>query len=66
LNKSELEYRRVSRLEDINSSNAVVLLTQSEVKLGHITTDLGSRAMFPGSGLKTNRYIDVLATISQS
>jgi len=55
LNKSELEYRRVSRLEDINSSNAVVLLTQSEVEIGHITTDLGYRAMFPDSGLKNNR-----------
>jgi len=64
LNKSELEYRRVSRLEDINSSNTVVLLTQSEVELEHITTDLGSRVMFPDSGLKTNRYIDVLAAIS--
>ena len=52
LNKNELEYRRVSRLEDINSSNAVVLLAESK---------LGLRA-----SVKTNRYIDVLAAISSS
>jgi len=66
LNKRELKYRRVSKLEDINSSNTVVLLAQSEIEIGHIITNLGSRAMFPDPGLKTNRYIDVLSAISGS
>ena len=52
LNKSELEYRRVSRLEDINSSNAVVLLAESKPELRTST--------------KTNKYIDVLAALSGS
>ena len=52
LNKSELKYRRVSRLEDINSSNAVVLLAESKPELRTST--------------KTNRYIDVLAALSGS
>lgn len=55
LNKSELEYRRISRLEDINSNKAVILLTQTELDLGRRTSDLG---------LRTNRWIDVLASIS--
>ena len=52
LNKSELEYRRISRLEDINSSNAVVLL--AEGKPGFRTS------------AKTNRYIDVLSALTGS
>ncbi len=52
LGKNELEYRRVSRLEDINSSSAVVLLAQSKPGLS--------------TSVKTNRYIDVLAAISGS
>jgi DNA-binding MarR family transcriptional regulator len=53
LNKSKLEYRRVSRLEDIDSHTAVILLTQTEPELR--TLDLEPR---------TNRWIDVLASIS--
>jgi len=50
LNKSELEYIRVSRLEDINGSKAVILLAESK----------------PGfrTSAKTNRYIDVLSALS--
>jgi len=55
LNKSELEYRRVSRLEDINSSKAVILLAQS--KSGFRIEELG-----PGD----NKCIDVLAALSGS
>jgi len=54
LNKSELEYRRASKLKDINN-RAVILLTQTELDLGRRTSDLG---------LRTNRYIDVLSAIS--
>ena len=50
LNKSELEYRRVSRLEDINSNNAVVLLAESKPELRTST--------------KTNKYVNVLAALS--
>ena len=55
LNKSELEYRRVSRLEDINSSNAVVLLAESKLK-----------TRIEELGLQVNKCIDVLSTISGS
>lgn len=55
LNKSELEYRRISRLEDINSSNAVILLAESKLKTN--TEELG---------LQVNKCIDVLSTISGS
>ena len=53
LDNSELEYIRVLKLEDINSSNKVVLLTQS--KPGFRTEELG-----PGD----NKCIDVLAALS--
>ncbi len=52
LNKSELEYGRISRLEDINGNKAVILLAQSKPQ---IKVDLRRRA---------NRYIDVLAALS--
>jgi len=52
LNKSELEYRRVSRLEDMNGSKAVILLAESKPELR--------------ASPKTNKYIDVLATLSGS
>ena len=55
LDNSELEYRRVPKLEDINSSNAVVLLAQS--KAGFRIEELG-----PGD----NKGIDVLAALSGS
>ena len=55
LNKSELEYRRISRLEDINSSNAVVLLAESKLK-----------TRIEELGLQVNKCIDVLSTISGS
>ena len=55
LNKGELEYRRVSRLEDINSSNAIVLLTESKLK-----------TKIEELGLQINKCIDVLSTISGS
>lgn len=54
LKKSELEYRRVSKFEDINSDKAVILLAQSKPELRRL--DLGLRS--------TNRWIDVLAAIS--
>jgi len=57
LDKSNLKYRRASGLEDINSSKAVILLAQTELDSGHRTSDLG---------LRTNKYIDVLAAISQN
>jgi len=52
LNKSKLKYRRVSKLEDINSDNAVVLLAESKTGLR--------------TSAKTNKYIDVLAALSDS
>lgn len=55
LDNSGLEYRRVPKLEDINSSNAVVLLTQS--KAGFRIEELG-----PGD----SKCIDVLAALSGS
>jgi len=55
LDKSGLEYGRVPKLEDINSSNAVVLLAQS--KPGFRIEELG-----PGD----NKCIDVLAALSGS
>ena len=55
LNKSELEYRRVSRLEDIENNNAVVLLVESKLK-----------TRIEELGLQINKCIDVLSTISGS
>lgn len=55
LNKNGLEYRRVSRLEDINSNKAVILLTQDKLNIEHRTSNLK---------LKANKCIDVLAAIS--
>ena len=52
LNKSELEYRRISRLEDINGSKAVILLAESKPELR--------------TSAKTNKYINVLAALSGS
>ncbi len=52
LSKSELEYRRISRLEDINGNKAVILLAQSKPQ---VKVDLRRRV---------NRYIDVLAALS--
>ncbi len=54
LNKSELEYRRVSRLGEIKSDKAVILLAESKPQ---IEADLRHGV---------NRYIDVLAAISGS
>lgn len=56
LNKSELGYRRVSKIEDIGSNKAIILLAQSKPELK--TLKLGLRS--------TNRWIDVLAAISGS
>ena len=55
LNKSELEYRRISRLEDINSSKAVILLAESKLQ-----------TRIEELGLQVNKCIDVLSTISGS
>ena len=55
LDNSELEYRRVPKLEDINSSNAVVLLAESKARFR--IEELG-----PGD----NKCIDVLAALSGS
>jgi len=55
LDKNELEYRRVSRPEDINSNKAVILLTQSKFNPAPGTMNPGFRA---------NRWIDILAAIS--
>ena len=55
LNKGELEYRRVSRLEDIENNNAVVLLVESKLK-----------TRIEELGLQINKCIDVLSTISGS
>ncbi len=52
LNESELEYRRVSKLEDINGSKAVILLAESKPGLR--------------TSAKTNKCIDVLAALSGS
>ena len=52
LNKSELEYRRISRLEDINGGKAVILLAESKA-------DLRTSAI-------TNKYINVLTALSDS
>ena len=52
LDKSEIEYRRISRLEDIDGSKAVILLAESKPELG--------------ASVRTNKYIDVLAALSGS
>ena len=57
LDKSNLKYQRASRPEHIRSSKAVILLAQTEL-------DPGDRTCDPGPS--TNKYIDVLATISQN
>ena len=54
LGKSDLVYRRVSRLEDIKSNRPVILLTDSKPQ---IKADLRRRAQ---------RWIDVLSSISGS
>jgi len=54
LDKSDLVYRRVSRLEEIKDDKAVILLANSKPQ---IKTYLKSRA---------HRWIDVLSTISGS
>ncbi len=55
LNKSELEYRRVSRLEDMIGSKAVILLAESKPEF-----------RIEGLGSGDNKCIDVLATLSGS
>lgn len=57
LDKNNLKYRRASRAEDISSNKAVILLAQTKLDSGRRTSDIG---------LRTNRWIDVLATISQN
>lgn len=52
LDKSELEYRRISRLEDVNGSKAVILLAESKPELR--------------TSAKTNRCINILAALSGS
>ena len=52
--KSDLEYRRVSRLEEIKDDRAVILLANNKPQ---IKADLKSRA---------HRWIDILSTISGS
>jgi len=52
LDKSELEYRRISGLKDINGSKAVILLVESKPELR--------------TSVKTNKYIDILAALSGS
>jgi len=53
LDKSNLKYRRASRVQEISSNNAVILLAQTEPKLTTLEPEL-----------RTPKYIDVLATIS--
>lgn len=55
LNKSELEYRRVSRPEEIENNNAVILLAEGKLK-----------TRIEELGLQVNKCIDVLSTISGS
>ena len=55
LDKSNLKYRRASRVEEISSDKPVILLATTEPKL---------RTLNPK--LRTHKYIDVLATISQN
>ncbi len=55
LNKSELEYRRISRLQEIENNNAVILLAEGKPK-----------TRIEESGLQVNKCIDVLSTISGS
>jgi len=52
LDKSDLVYRRVSRLKEIKSNNGVILLTESKPQIK------------AGSGYGAYRWIDVLSTIS--
>ena len=54
LNKSELQYGRVSRPEEIKNNNAVILLAEGK---SQIRAHLRHR---------TNRWVDVLATSSGS
>jgi len=54
LDKSNLKYRRASRVEKISSDKAVILLVQTEPRLRRFDPEL-----------RTPKYIDVLATISQ-
>ena len=55
LHKSNLKYRRASRVKEIDSNKAVILLVQTEPEF---------RTLDPN--LRTNEYIDVLANISQN
>ena len=64
LDKTKLKYQRASRPEDIRSSKAVILLAQAELDPGDRRSDPGFRTW--DSALRTNRYIDVLAAISQN
>jgi len=64
LGKTKLKYQRASRPDDIRSSKAVILLAQAELNLGDRRSDPGFRTW--DSALRTNRYIDVLAAISQN
>ncbi len=54
-NKTELEYRRVSRPEEIENNNAVILLAEGKLK-----------TRVEELGLQVNKSIDVLSTISGS
>jgi len=67
LNNSKLEYRRVSKIEEIDTHKAIILLTQPEPELetlesGLTSSDLRHRTW--DSELRTNRWINVLAAIS--
>ena len=55
LNKSELEYRRISRPEEIKDNNTVILLAESKLK-----------TRMEELGLQVDKSIDVLSTISGS
>lgn len=55
LDKSNLKYRRASRVEEINSDKAVILLAQTEPRL---------RILHPE--LRTAKCMDVLTTITQN
>ncbi len=73
---NKLEYRRVSRAEEINTNKAVILLTQSEPELrksdlGLRTSDLDVESWtsdieprISNPKLRSNKCIDVLSTLS--
>ncbi len=64
LGKSNLKYQRASTPEHIRSSKTVILLAQAELDPGDRRSDPEFRTW--DSALRTNKYIDVLATISQN